>query len=120
MVSAVLTAVLYWYGLTKFYFWYYPWYDIPMHLAGGLTIGLWAISLAWRRRYSPFQALIFVLLLAIGIGLLWELFESTTGLTGGQPGYWLDTLGDLGNDVGGALFAWFFYWLLSPREDTLQ
>lgn len=115
--SAVGTAVLYWFGLERFYFWYYPWFDIPMHIMGGLTIGFWGASLAWRRNYSPYQAFLFILLLAIGIGSIWELFEYTSGLTRGEPGYWFDTLKDLGDDTLGALAAWSVYWILYTKKD---
>jgi uncharacterized membrane protein YjdF len=117
VLSAVLTAVLYWFGLDKFYFWYYPWFDIPLHIVGGLTIGFWGASLAWRRRYSPYQAFFFILLLAIAIGSIWELFEYTSGLTGGEPGYWFDTLKDMSDDSIGAVVAWTCYRLLYTKKD---
>ena len=119
VLSAFITGMMYWFGLEEFYFCYYPWFDIPRHLVGGLTIGLWGASLAWRRRYSVFQAFVFVVLLALAVGLVWELFEYINGLTVGDNGYWFDTVGDLGNDVAGALVAWGLYWLLRPREDRL-
>jgi hypothetical protein len=118
VAGALLTGFLYWLGLDQSFLWYYPWFDTPLHVAGGLTIGLWGASLAWRRNYSTFQAIVFITLLALAIGLLWELFEYTSGLTRGIPNYWADTLSDLGNDVGGALIAWVTYWLLQVRKHT--
>jgi hypothetical protein len=118
IVGATLTGFLYWLGLDQSLLFYYPWFDTPLHLAGGLTIGLWGFSLAWRRNYSSFQAFVFILLLALSVGLVWELFEYLSGLTAGKPGYWLDTFGDLGNDVAGAIIPWFFYWVLQVRRHS--
>jgi hypothetical protein len=121
LLSAVLTAVLYWFGLERFFFWYYPWFDTPLHLVGGLTIGLWGASLAWRRGYSRYRAFIFILLLALAIGLTWELFEYVYGLTAEEGNYWSDTLGDLGNDVIGALVPWVLYSIIfRPKNPPLE
>lgn len=50
-----------------------------------------------------------MLILAITIGSVWELFEYVSGITRGEPGYWFDTLKDLSNDVTGAVVAWALY-----------
>lgn len=119
VLGAGSVGFLYWLGLAKSFLWYYPWFDIPLHLAGGLTIGLWGCSLTWRRNYTAFQAFVFILLLSFSIGVAWELFEYAMGLSiKGEPGYLLDTLGDIANDVGAALVAWVVYWLLRIRQET--
>lgn len=46
VLSVSTMGFLYWIGLDRFYFWYYPWFDNPLHLIGGLTIGLWGSALA--------------------------------------------------------------------------
>jgi uncharacterized membrane protein YccC len=48
---------------------------------------------------------------------VWEIFEYTSGLTSGEPGYWFDTLKDLGDDILGALVAWGVYFFLYARKD---
>ncbi len=110
ILGAGLTAFLYWLGLVEFYFWYYPWFDVPLHVAAGFTVGAWGAALAARRRYSPGQALLFLILLALAVGLTWELFEYVSGLTRGEPGYWFDTLKDIGDDMLGAALAAGLYW----------
>jgi hypothetical protein len=112
VLSAIFTGFLYWLGLAKFLFWYHPWFDVPVHLAGGLTIGLWAVTLAWPRGYSRYQTFFLVILFALTVGLVWEIFEYVNGITAGEAGYWLDTFKDLGDDVGGALVGWVIFCLL--------
>lgn len=120
IVSAGTTGVLYWFGLQEFYFWYYPWFDIPLHIVGGLTIGLWGASLAWRRKLSPQQSFLFLLLLTVAIGSLWEIFEYVSGLTWDKADFVFDTLGDLLGDLGGTTVAWLIYWALYPKVDTIE
>jgi hypothetical protein len=70
-----------------------------------------------RRTYTPFQTFVILFLCAVGIGAVWEIFEYTSGLTSGEPGYWFDTLKDLGDDILGALVAWGVYFFLYARKD---
>ncbi|TSC69476.1 MAG: hypothetical protein G01um101456_157 [Parcubacteria group bacterium Gr01-1014_56] len=118
VLSALLTAFLYWVGLDRFYFWYYPWFDIPIHMVGGLTIGFWGLALATRRQFSFRRTFVCVLLLAIAVGSVWELFEYVSGLTEGEDGYWFDTLKDLGDDLFGAFVAFGVYWFASRSKKS--
>jgi uncharacterized membrane protein YjdF len=81
---------------------------------------LWGVALAWKRSYSNYQAFFFVLLLALGIGSVWEVFEYVSGLTAGEAGYWFDTLKDLGDNIVGAMVAWILYTLLRPKKSISQ
>jgi MFS superfamily sulfate permease-like transporter len=123
-IAAVhLTAV--WYG------WYdtHGWIDIPLHLAGGLFIGLlfyylFALRLPLLARPSPhpFLALfIFGLGFVMLVGVLWEFYEFGAsvfilhqhGLADAPGWIYADTLKDLANDgIGGSLALcgiWFAY-----------
>jgi hypothetical protein len=62
-----------------YFYWRYAWFDVPMHLIGGLAIGLvsaWAYleakSVPERRAGDLVW---FCLLFSAAIGLTWELFE---------------------------------------------
>src|SRR5437660_1724684 len=112
VIGAILTGYMEWLGAVKSFYWFYPWFDIFVHIVGGLTIGLWGAAIAWPRSYTRFQAFFFILLLAIGIGSVWEIFEYMSGITAGEIGYWADTLKDLGDDMLGGLLAWVLYSLL--------
>jgi hypothetical protein len=116
---AGITATLYWIGLEHFYFFYYPWFDIPLHIIGGLTIGFWGVALAARRRYTPRQMFLFILLLAIAIGSVWEIFEYVSGLTRSEAGYWFDTLKDLSDDIVGSLIALGLYRFLYRKQPVI-
>lgn len=108
LLTALITAFLYWIGLENYFFWYYPWYDIPIHLLGGLTIGFWGAALAARRGFRPWQAFIFCLLIAIAAGSIWEIFEYVTGISR-EIGYWFDTIKDLVDDILGTTVAVILY-----------
>jgi hypothetical protein len=104
LIIALVTAALYWIGLENYFFWYYPWYDIPIHILGGLTAGLWGCALAARRGFKPWQALVFCLLIAVAVGCVWEIFEYVTGISR-ELGYWFDTTKDMVDDILGATLA---------------
>lgn len=100
MVVVALYAIgLYWY-----LFWRIWWYDMPMHFLGGLWVGLFA---GWALQYFRIlvrrDILIFLAAFVVGIG--WEVFEYSVGLTKGEIGFVFDTAHDLLNDVAGGLFA---------------
>ena len=116
--SAGFTALLYWIGLDRFYFWYYPWFDIVLHLVGGLTIGFWGAALASRRQFPPRLAAGCIVILAVLIGVLWESFEYISGLTVGKPDYWFDTMTDLGNGFVGASLVVLFYSVIARNKKT--
>ena len=104
----LVIAWLYWLGITESYFWLYWWYDIPLHLLGGLVIGLWGCAVAAKRNLNPRQTLILVLMLVIVGGVAWEVFEHIAGLTR-DGGYWFDTIKDLFDDLVGALVPLIMY-----------
>jgi hypothetical protein len=118
VLIAAVVAYLYFLGLEYSLFWFYWWYDIPMHLLGGLVVGFWGSALAARRAVLPYQALTLVLLAALVIGITWEIFEHVSGLTQGKPGYWEDTFKDLLNDCVGAGLAVLLYWRLYHPTST--
>ena len=88
-----------------FYIW---WLDIPMHMLGGLWIGLFLLTTYYRKALdaSRFSALLVsmgavVVTTIAGIG--WEVFEYYfNNMAAALPFDLLDTLSDIGNDFIGA------------------
>lgn len=97
-------------GIQENLFMTIPSYDILMHIAGGLGIGL-ALS-AGIKHHSIFigkEKLIVIVGVFIA-GILWELFEIIYNISGhpfGTTLYFIDTVKDLFDDViGGILALW--------------
>jgi hypothetical protein len=105
ILSALLTAGAYWYGVQGSFFWIYPWYDIMLHLMGGVVMGLWASAVSARLHLSPLHSLIFSMGIVIGGACVWEIFEFLVGFERDIGGYIRDTSADVLNGVigGGAV-----------------
>jgi hypothetical protein len=86
-------------------YWRFRWFDMPMHFLGGFLVVsavLWCVTfipLPWALSKLNRPAL--ALASALIIGIAWEVFEYTAGITRGEPGYWFDTLHDLALDLFG-------------------
>jgi len=94
------------------FFYFYWWFDIPMHVIGGLWLAFLALAYYYSPRFSePKQhgdpsVLIIGVLFAFVVGLSWELFEfSLDKFIAFAPHNMSDTLNDLLNDMIGAVFA---------------
>lgn len=98
-------------------FYFYPYLDIPFHLAGGYVATLWTLAIlsfyAITSSHKHFLLLFCTGIFAISIG--WEVFEYILDLTIRSHWYGgiLDTLGDLINDAIGATLSWYF--LVKPK-----
>jgi len=95
LIFALLLAVSEFYALSHFLYWKIRWIDTPMHLLGGVTLGLLLAPLVWERR----------VLYVLGVSLLfiaWEVFEFTIDVPQQQGSYLIDTAHDLINDALGA------------------
>ncbi len=114
-----LIGFLYLYGIDNSLFWRYDWYDAPLHILGGVVIGLWGSAVLSRISLRPLYTTLAILLFALVVGGGWEVFERLAGLTStSQPGYWIDTLQDVFCDIGGALAVMSLYWALhKPRHE---
>lgn len=99
-------------------YWVIKWFDIPMHIAGGLLAAYFGIFIAniivWKQGkglYSKediiaktpiiFPALIF----AIVVGISWEILEAWFDLSGLDIVHRGDTIFDLINDTFGGFLA---------------
>jgi len=114
-VAAFLLALLTWIAIWQSLYWRLWWFDIPMHILGGVWAGLCAAWLTARREegFSLLWCLVFTL--AIGIG--WELFEYSEGIA--FPRYFsypADTIKDLVMDLVGGALGWFLATKLLPSH----
>ena len=89
---------------------YYPWLDIPFHMAGGFIAGLWVyFGMKVFARHIPAHLRIPIFFEgAFIVGIGWELFEYFLDIY--TSAHWLgsitDTSGDLVNDMIGATGVW--------------
>ena len=120
ILLAVISLILGTHGLATVRNWYvaYPWIDNPLHIAGGIFIGLLFYYLFFvRHRVFAMTSFLPVITLGLGFvalfGVLWEFYEFFLDVWFfhahpllGEPGYILfDTLKDLMNDLIGGFLA---------------
>ncbi len=112
LVLAIVTATMYFMGMSLYLFWVYWWYDVLMHflvpLTGGFGIywGLFHSGLIFRQRFeSRALTIIFVFVCVMVIGVGWEVYEYAFDITDSHEGYMADTVNDLLLDSSGALLA---------------
>jgi hypothetical protein len=101
LILTTLLLALHLYALHTFFYWYHRWFDIPMHVLGGMAIGAFLLAFFNVRR----TALYFSCMLVVVIG--WELFEYFGHISTGQPGYWTDTVKDMADGMIGAAITYF-------------
>jgi hypothetical protein len=104
VVVALLAVLDIYFGLMHMYFWRFWWFDIPLHLLGGIAVGLfgaWVLTV----RELPISFL-FCVAMALGVGVAWEIFEYASHMGGSAfMGYTVDTIKDLVDDVLGGTMA---------------
>jgi len=91
-----------------FLYWRYLWFDIPMHFLGGICValGIWSLPFFRISLPSRFETLLFYGSAALGVGVLWEVFEVAIGVSVTQTGYVFDTVLDLVMDVSGGIVGY--------------
>ena len=93
------------------FYWYFSiwWFDMPMHILGGFWVGLVFIWFLKPKDLS-FNAVLKIILGALFIGLLWEVFEIFAyNFITQTPFNVLDTLSDLCFDLAGAGLSVFYF-----------
>lgn len=109
-------AAVHFLALQLYLYWYFPLLNRAIHFAGGLWA---ALILVWIIRFRKQEPRFFQILLgAILIGVAWEIFEASIGMTREAPNYVLDTTLDLTMDTLGALIG--FLLTRPPKQrDTI-
>jgi hypothetical protein len=113
----ISVAVFNYIGIKYNLYWIYNWYDIPMHILGGLWVSLFSIYL-----YTYFDKDIFasdyhkkvlkiVILSLTFMTISWEIFELLGKLTFLSDGkwYWFDTIKDIIDGFIGGMIGYYFY-----------
>src|SRR3989344_6987032 len=101
LVLAVVMWVAVWFSL----YWRVWWLDIPMHLFGGVWAALCAAWFFARRKEA--LSLVWCLVFALTIGVVWEIFEYVEGIAAPQYlSYSIDTAKDILMDLLGAVLGW--------------
>lgn len=97
-------------------YWIYRWYDIPMHMLGGLWVALFSLSLyplineLLLEKGYKISAFYLSILALLFMTISWELFELLGQITTMiDIGYWSDTLSDILNGYIGGMFGYLFY-----------
>lgn len=101
LVGSVLLLLLEVLAVRYDLFWHWRWIDIPLHLLGGIVIGMFAAVLFSAARLWYLPALVFVL-------IAWEVFELFANIPQPDSNYPLDTIADLVNGGLGAALAYFY------------
>jgi len=96
LILACVLAGAHMYALAEYLYWHYPWFDIPMHILGGIVIAVFSVGLL--KKYNPYGFLGIISVAFIG----WEIFEFLFHISTGQPDYIFDTLHDVVNNFIGA------------------
>jgi hypothetical protein len=108
-LSALLTlAIVHNVATTFFLYWKYLWFDIPMHLLGGLCVALGISILPFFRihlphRFGTIWGYLFVVIIA---GIVWEWFEVVADISVFDETFILDTSLDLLMDVIGGIVGY--------------
>lgn len=116
LLSACLLVLFIWLVNTSanYFYWYSAmwWFDIPMHIMGGMFLGLFGGALFFKklRDLSNKEALVTILLFVLIIGLGWEVFEYIvqTIIKGQQLANIPDSIKDMVMDLLGGLLTSFF------------
>ena len=67
-------AVLQLIAVAHYLYWQYAWFDVPMHLLGGIAIATFLVAILLSRRPRIFSVLFALALIA------WEVFEYVFGI----------------------------------------
>lgn len=114
VISAFVIATFHVLAVIFYLYWFYWWFDIPLHLLGGLCVGffsIWAFVSYAEDRYeiNYTRLLLSALAGAFMVGVAWELFEYVQGIDFNSIGsYPLDTLKDMFMDLCGGYFSYLY------------
>ncbi len=103
--------------------WYYSisWFDMLMHFLGGVWLGFFFLYVFFSKD-SFFKRFLVIILCALLVGVLWEVFEFYLNTISTEFFNISDTLSDLCFDLAGSLFSFlYFYKVIMPsQENTVQ
>ena len=116
--ALVLVVLIALHVIGSYYYWYwsYPWFDVLIHILGGLwaaLVFLWLASYLGQinsmKEYRV-KSLLIALVSAVFIGVIWELLENFGHFVfTGAHNYALDTAMDLFDDAIGGVIAYLYF-----------
>ncbi|MDO8576559.1 MAG: hypothetical protein Q7R90_04570 [bacterium] len=106
VVVAVIGVLDVYFGVGQSYFWTIWWWDILLHVLGGVWAGLLG---AWVAGFFGIRiTLVRCALFALAIGVSWETFEYINSLGGSVfMSYTADIIKDLFDDTLGGALAYY-------------
>jgi len=103
----------------KFYlYWNFWWFDLVVHFLGGVAVGTFAYYLISKSFCGHVRSRILVLVIALAVTLVWEIFEFKTGITFVSSNYAMDTVSDILSGLLGA--SMFLFFISEAREGNLD
>ncbi|HEX8591288.1 MAG TPA: hypothetical protein VF696_00855 [Candidatus Paceibacterota bacterium] len=99
LVLAILLAGVHLYALPHFWYWYFPWLDLPVHLLGGAFMATAVIGVLGR-----FRPLVFLVVVTAG-AVGWEVFELVVNVDR-EMNFVFDTSMDLLMDTLGIILSY--------------
>lgn len=106
--AAVVLAVVHYISLELDWNYYYPHFDIFMHLLGGFVSGLFGYALivtATQMDVSAELNLAGIVVFVLAVAVAWEVFESVFSLTT-DAGMSAETISDIIFGIVGGLISW--------------
>ncbi len=116
IIIGLLLISLHTIGSYLSWYWKYPFFDILVHLVGGMWIAfifLWlAICFGQIKDLKEYKVKSFLIafISAILVGVMWEIFENLFQITYvDMAGYYLDTAIDILNSGLGGILAYIYF-----------
>lgn len=109
--SLILVAVVHVIALELYLYWRFPWFDVPMHVLGGLcaALGYSILPFIGLRKKGQYETVLWYLGTVLAIGIAWEVFEYVAGISLVRETHFvLDTTLDMCMDLIGGLIG---YWV---------
>jgi hypothetical protein len=116
LIVGVILITLHYVGSYYSWYWVYPWYDVVVHVAGGLWVALlilWVANIFGQvNSLKEYKVKIFLMAFvsAVLFGIVWELVENYTNITAvDYSGYALDTALDIFSGALGGVLAYTYF-----------
>lgn len=117
LAVSIVLAIAQQFAFAYYLYWRFWWFDIVMHFGGGFISSLSA-------RASGLRSARWTIGVALVVGIVWELYELTIGISLTERNYFFDTAKDLITDgIGGmaayGIIRWWDRLYQSPLPEAL-
>lgn len=112
-----LMGVLHIFGINFFLYWRFLWFDIIVHILGGIFIGGVALWIFYFSKYfkidksKEINVFLISLITVLVAGIFWEIFEFNIGATllADIKTYRIDTMVDMISNIFGAIIISLYF-----------